>query len=89
MSALLDRIAATATRHERLIAIIGGVWLFASWASYAGFVDLPEIPFITDRMAIFVSTGVNGVWWGFLRPAIEQRKQASIAPDVAVVESDR
>ena len=76
MSAMLDRIVAFSAKHERLIALVAGAWFAASCASYAGFIDLPEIPLLTNRAAIFVAAGANAVWWGFLRPEIERRKQA-------------
>ena len=61
-------------RHERLIGIAGMVWLAVSCASYARFIDLPDIPFVTDEMALYLSAAYNAGWWGFVRPAIDRRK---------------
>ena len=61
-------------RHERLFGIAGMVWLAVSCASYARFIDLPDIPFVTDEMALYFSAAYNAGWWGFVRPAIERRK---------------
>ena len=67
-------------RHERLFGIAGMVWLAISCASYARFIDLPDIPFVTDEMALYFSAAYNAAWWGFLRPAIERRRAALARP---------
>ena len=61
-------------RHERLFGIAGMVWLAVSCANYARFIDLPDIPFVTDEMALYFSAAYNAAWWGFVRPAFERRK---------------
>ncbi|MEE9433135.1 MAG: hypothetical protein V3V15_02710 [Sphingorhabdus sp.] len=76
MSGFFDKVADFGMRYETLLSIIGGIWLAASWAVYARFVSLPDIPFLTDQTAIFLSSGYNAFWWGFLRPKIEKRKAA-------------
>jgi hypothetical protein len=89
VSSLLNRAVAFSARYERPIALIGGVWFAASCAQYAGFVDLPEIPLLTGMTAIYASAAANALWWGYLRPAIERRRQALVARNVAVAEYDR
>ena len=89
MRAVLDRVVAFSASHERPIALIGGLWFAVSCAQYAGFVDLPEIPLLTGMTAIYASAAANALWWGFLRPAIERRKQALVAHDVVSGEGDR
>ena len=67
-------------RHERLFGIAGMIWLAVSCASYARFIDLPDIPLVTDEMALYFSATYNAGWWGFVRPAIERRKAALNRP---------
>ena len=70
-------------RHERLFAIMGMVWLAVSCASYARFIELPNVPFVTDEMALYFSAAYNAGWWGFIRPAIERRRAAlSVESDI-------
>ena len=80
MMAVLDKIADFGTRFENPLSIIGGVWFAATCAVYARFISLPEIPFLTDEIALYLSAAYNAIWWGFLRPAIEKRKTARLAP---------
>ena len=74
MSAIFDRAASIADRHERLFTIGGAIWLALSCAAYARFIDLPEIPFVTDRNAWMFSGAYNAIWWGFIHPQIDKRR---------------
>lgn len=65
-----------AIRHERIFTIAGAVWLAISCASWARFIDLPDIPFVTDRNAWMFSGAYNAVWWGVVHPQIDQRRKA-------------
>ena len=69
-----DALVRFLIRKERLFGIAGTLWLAASCANYARFIDLPDIPYVTDEMALYVSAAFNAAWWGFVRPAIERRK---------------
>lgn len=71
----LDRAARFADRHERAITVAGAIWLAVTCASYVFRIPWPEIPFLTDDTAWMVSGGWNAVWWGFLHPAIEKRRE--------------
>lgn len=73
---MLHAAAGFALRHERVLGIAGAIWFALGCASYARFIDLPRIPFVTDRYAFWLSGAWNAVWWGFLHPRIEQRKVA-------------
>lgn len=72
---MLDRAARFAERHKRLLGVSGFVWLMLSSASYARFVTLPDIPFVTDEMALYASAAYNAGWWGLVRPQIERRRR--------------
>lgn len=77
-----DRVARIFIRHERAIGIIGIGWLALSSAVYARFISLPDIPFLTDELALYCSAAYNAGWWGFLRPMVERRKSELLAvPD--------
>ena len=75
---MFEAIARFAIRHERALTITGAIWFAISCASYAGFVDLPRIPFVTDRYAFWLSGAWNAIWWGFLHPRLARRKAALI-----------
>ena len=75
---MLDRIAGAANRHSKLVALLGFAWLAVSSAHSARFIELPDIPFVTDRMAMYAAAAWNGVWWGFLHPAIKRRQDALV-----------
>lgn len=82
---MIDRIERFAARHERAIALLAGLWFWLNVAHTARFVDLPDIPFVTDRNALWLSAAFNAGWWGFLRPAIERRRVERMAEEAAVV----
>ena len=79
MNRIWDRLASFAMRHEKALAIAGAAWLGLSSAVYARFVTLPEIPFLTDDMALWTSTAWNAGWWGFVHPQIDKRRKALAA----------
>lgn len=63
-----------AMRHQRALAIIGALWFALGCASAAGFVDLPRIPFVTDRFGWVCAAVWNALWWGVAHPALERRR---------------
>ena len=73
---LIDRLDGFATRHRRLITIVGGLWLVVSWASNAHFLSLPEIPLLTGKTGVFASSGFAALWWAFINPRISKRRAA-------------
>lgn len=73
---MIDRIIILADRHERLVAILGAAWLALGCAVYAKFIVLPDLPFLTDDFVLYSGAAYNALWWGFVRPAIERRKQS-------------
>ena len=70
---LLDRVVAYETRHRRAIGALSAIWFSLGCAAYARFIDLPAIPFVTDRTVLYASAAWNAVWWGFVRPALDRR----------------
>lgn len=78
---ILEALARFAIRHERALTIAGAIWFAISCASQARFVELPRIPFLTDRYAFWLAGGWNAIWWGFLHPQIEQRKASLVGKD--------
>ena len=78
---LTDRIADLAGRHQTALTIIGGAWFALTWADYSGFIDLPDIPFISGFEAIMLATGVNALWWAWLRPTILRRRELGQSED--------
>ena len=81
MDGALNRIAQFVSRHDKALSILSGLWLALSCAAYARFIDLPDIPFVTDQNAWVFSGAWNAAWWGFLHPAIAKRRKAIEAPE--------
>ena len=71
---MIDSMDDFATRYRRPISILAAGWFLLSWLSNARFLDLPEIPLLTGKTAIFASAAFNGLWWGWLNPRIERRR---------------
>jgi hypothetical protein len=72
----IDRIEALLEPHAKAISILAAIWFWLSIAIYAGFVRLPQLPWLSDRALFWAGLAFNAAWWGFLRPAIEQRRKA-------------
>lgn len=83
MDRLVELSLRFAVRHERVLAIIGALWFALGCASAAGFVDLPQIPFVTDTFGWLCAAVWNALWWGAAHPALERRraKDAASPPD--------
>jgi uncharacterized membrane protein len=71
----LERIIATADRHSALFAVVGGIGLVLSSASYAGFIRLPRLEILSGIPAVIASVIYNGVWWGFVYPKVEEMRK--------------
>jgi hypothetical protein len=72
----IDRIEALLEPHAKAISILAAIWFWLSIAIYAGFVRLPQLPWLSDRALFWAGLAFNAAWWGFLRPAMEQRRKA-------------
>ena len=75
MDRLLDLGLRLALRHQRALALIGALWFALGCAASAGFVDLPRIPFVTDRLGWLVAGMWNALWWGLAYPRIAARRE--------------
>ena len=71
----LDKAIAFVDRYEREIAIIAGAWFVISCASWIPWIPIPEVPYVTDRNSWMLSGGWNAVWWGFVHPMLEKRRE--------------
>ena len=76
-----SKVIAFTERHQRLISVVGAVWLALSCAVYARFIVLPDLPFLTDEVVLFSGAAYNAVWYGFVRPAVERRKKLEANTD--------
>ncbi|HXG81504.1 MAG TPA: hypothetical protein VNJ05_06865 [Sphingomicrobium sp.] len=70
----IDAFDEFAARFRVPISIVAGGWLVLSWASSAGFIELPEIAILTGTPGIIASSAFNGLWWGWLNPRIIRRR---------------
>ena len=76
----IDALDDFAARFRVPISILAGLWFVLSWAASAGFVQLPEIAFLTGKPAIFASSAFNGLWWGWLNPRLVKRRAERADP---------
>lgn len=74
-NALIDWLNGTAAKHDRLLSIIAITLFVLSSASYAGFIRLPHLSLLTGWPAIAFGAAVNAVWWGFVRPHAQERRE--------------
>lgn len=63
-------------RHERTIAVLGGIWFVISCASWIPFIPIPRVPYLTDEYSWVFSAAWNGLWWGFAHPLLEKHRAA-------------
>ena len=79
----IDRIDEALVPYSRAISIAAAIWFWGGCALTAGFLHLPDIPFLTDALVFWTGAAFNAVWWGFLRPAVERRRRcrAAAAPE--------
>lgn len=79
MDRIFDPLARFAIRHDQTLSIAAIVWLILSCAVSARFIyfaDWLRIPYITDENAWAFSGAWNGLWWGFIHPALNKRREA-------------
>ena len=76
---LLARVETFAERHERALSMLATLWLAITTADYAGFITLPQLPFLAERTWLIVGIVVSGAWWGYIRPALLRRREARLA----------
>ena len=82
MSGLLDRLAATSARWKLPLSILSAAWLAITIMAHARFIKLPELEFLTGLPATLAASAWNGLWWGYLRPQLEQRRTTGPATEV-------
>ena len=71
---IIDAVDSLAERYRRPITIIGAIWLGLSFASWAGFITLPELAILTGKPAVYASCAFNALWWGWMNPRILRRR---------------
>lgn len=76
LGSAIDRIEARLAPHARAISIIAMIWFWGGIALQAGFIDFLDLPRPLERAIFWAGIAVNAVWWGWLRPGIEQRRRA-------------
>lgn len=81
MRLLLDDIVRLFERHKRTLSVLGAIWFALGCAVYARFLALPDIPYFTEEVALYSGAAYNAIWWGFGRPALERRTDASKMKD--------
>ncbi|RJY08579.1 hypothetical protein [Aurantiacibacter aquimixticola] len=73
-TALYARWAPFAEKYGWLIAGLGFVWVWLTIAVYAGWITLPDIPFLTKQVMLIWTIVYNTAWWSYLRPRFERLK---------------
>lgn len=79
----VDRLDAFADRHKRALSIIGGAWFVVGCAVASGMVRVPDLGIISNRTALLVATLYNAIWWGWLHPRAEKRRNERLAGKVS------
>lgn len=72
----IDRLEARLAPHAKTISIVAIIWFWAGIANQARFIPLPDLPQSVDQALFWSGVAANALWWGWLRPAIEQRRLA-------------
>jgi hypothetical protein len=72
----IDSVQGRLEPYARPISILAAIWFWLGIAIYAGFVRLPDWPWLSDKALFWAGAAFNALWWGFLRPAIERRRAA-------------
>ena len=75
IKAVLKKAIELGAAYERPIAIASGLWFAISCASYIPFMMIPKIPYLTDSNSWMTSGAWNAVWWGFVHPMLEKRRE--------------
>lgn len=86
---MIDDILRLFENHKRTFSVIGIIWFALGCAVYAKFLALPEIPYLTDKVALYSGAAYNAIWWGFVRPPLERRARALRQDALAVREGPR
>lgn len=71
----IDRIEARLSPYAKIISILAMVWFWVGIAIQAGFIDFFDLPPPVERAIFWAGVLFNAVWWGWLRPTIEQRRK--------------
>lgn len=72
----LSRIANWAERNSQAVSYASFASTILTGAIYARFISIPEIPYVSEQMLFWASIGWNGLWWGYIHGAIQERRQA-------------
>ncbi len=75
LDSAIDRVDEFISTHKKLVSVLSVAWMGLTCAIQARFISLPDIPFLTDKAAMWLSIGFNAVWWGFLVPRIDERRK--------------
>jgi len=78
----IDRIEARLAPYAKAISIAAVIWSWLGIALHARFVRLPDLPWLSDRAVFWAGVVFNAVWWGWLRPAIANRRQARATAEI-------
>lgn len=71
----LDRLISLLDKHQRAITIGAAIWFWTGVAVYARFLALPDLPQFVKDAVFWTSVPANAIWWGFLRPRIDARRE--------------
>ena len=74
MDRIFNQVANIAARHEKLLGMLAFAWMMFTGAVYARFIELPDIPYLTDRNAWMISGPWNMLWWCYLQPKLAKHK---------------
>lgn len=71
---MIDRVEARLAPHARALSVLAIIWFALGVAINARFLPLPDLPRALEQGLFWTGAVANALWWGWLRPAIEQRR---------------
>ena len=86
LSNTIDRWERRLAPHTRAITIAAAIWFWLGIAIQARFLPLPGMPRELELAIFWLGAAFNAVWWGFMRPAIDKRRKARDATEIAAPE---
>lgn len=80
LDGVIDRWEPRLAPHAKAISIVAAIWFWLGFAIQARFIPIPDMPRGLELAIFWAGVAFNAIWWGFVRPAIEQRRKLRTDP---------
>lgn len=71
----VDRADALIERHRMAASILASAYFWFGVGIQANFIDLPPIPYVSEKMVFWTGIALGTIWWAVLYPRIMQRRK--------------